>query len=678
MNCPECQTTPMKPRMSTVGVELDTCGECGSLWFDRGEIFFFYDANIPALDQAIHAARREGQPGELTSPASDGEPMVRLGLPSPSEVHLDRKSGGVWVPGKAAQAPALSVSWSAATSAEPMRFKLPSLLARTLFTLTGLYAVLTLVLIAASLAGGLPAWTALIIAVVFAGLQYLVSPFLMDFFQRFAYSTRWVEFGTLPEHLRRSVETICGENQMKIPRFGIIPDMSPNAFTYGHTPNNARVIVTQGLFELLEPKELEAVVAHEIGHARNWDMALMTLAQLVPMVLYFVYRTLINVDSRDGRVKGATMTVAIGAFLLYIVSEYIVLWFSRTREYHADRFGGGAVGSPAALGRALVKIAYGLAGRGQSSGKSSAGSIGAMGIFDSGAAQTLALTSHGDKPLPEVKDTDEAEDGKQPKLDPSRYTIDPESLKGAMKWDLWNPWAMYHELNSTHPLVAKRLLHLSELSRAMGEEPVVVFDLPQPESYWDEFLVDVTVKLLPTALFVGGLIAAAVSGHPAAFGAGLVAVGMAMMMKLLFKYPGGSYPEMSVATLLRQVKVSSVRPVPCTLEGTVRGKGVPGLIWSDDFVMQDDTGILFLDHRQPLALWETIWGWLRGDKLVGGHVVVNGWYRRSPVPYLEINEFTVDGVRRRSWLRHFRWITAGLVLLGGGALLVMGLVPGAF
>ena len=105
---------------------------------------------------------------------------------------------------------------------------------------------------------------------------------------------------------------------------------------------------------------------------------------------------------------------------------------------------------------------------------------------------------------------------------------------------------------------------------------------------------------------------------------------------------------MSVETLLHQVKVSDIRPIPCTIKGTVRGKGVPGYILSDDLVLQDDTGIIFLDHRQPLAIWEWIWGWMRGDSMIGKEITVQGWYRRSPMPYIEINNFTVstseDGV----------------------------------
>ena len=87
--------------------------------------------------------------------------------------------------------------------------------------------------------------------------------------------------------------------------------------------------------------------------------------------------------------------------------------------------------------------------------------------------------------------------------------VDKDPLKGAMRWDLWNPWAKWYELNSTHPLVASRLRYLSDQAVHMGLEPYVVFDEVQPESYWDEFLADIAVHLLPLAAFVAVLALAA-------------------------------------------------------------------------------------------------------------------------------------------------------------------------
>ncbi len=190
---------------------------------------------------------------------------------------------------------------------------------------------------------------------------------------------------------------------MKTPRFGIIDDGGPNAFTYGHTPNNARIVITRGLLDLLDESEVEGVVAHEIGHAKNWDMFLMTVVQLVPLILYYVYRTLIQVksgSSSNNKGSGYVALVAVVSYVLYIVCEYIVLWFSRTREYYADRFAGEVTKSPNSLASALVKIAYGLAG--QEGGKEEKASqrsskldaVGAMGIFDSSMASSFALSAY--------------------------------------------------------------------------------------------------------------------------------------------------------------------------------------------------------------------------------------------------------------------------------------------
>src|SRR5262249_43238858 len=129
---------------------------------------------------------------------------------------------------------------------------------------------------------------ALTIGVVFALFQFTLGPWLMDLSLRWVYSFSWLRPEQLPEHLREFVKRVCAEQRMKFPSFGLIHDGAPAAFTYGHHPGNARVVISQGLLDLLQPEEVEAVVAHELGHARNWDMALMTVANLVPFLLYYL------------------------------------------------------------------------------------------------------------------------------------------------------------------------------------------------------------------------------------------------------------------------------------------------------------------------------------------------------------------------------------------------------
>src|SRR5205085_4767811 len=106
------------------------------------------------------------------------------------------------------------------------------------------------------------------------------------------------------------------------------------------------------------------------------------------------------------------------------------------------------------------------------------GAIRALNIFDDRAAVSLVVASAVGR----------GTDAKHP---------DVEHIKSAMQWDLWNPWAKLYELNSTHPLVANRLMYLTDQAAHLGQEPLVVFDRRKPESYWDDFFVDLFMMVLP-------------------------------------------------------------------------------------------------------------------------------------------------------------------------------------
>jgi Zn-dependent protease with chaperone function len=554
---------------------------------------------------------------------------------------------------------------------------LPNLFLRSVCTLAVLYGILGVVLITIVQFQLVSATVAVIVGCALIVLQFLLGPFVMDLMLRLVYRMRWVQPDDLPEHLEQFVARVCNDHGMRFPSFGIIDDGAPQAFTYGHHPSNARVVISKGTIRLLEPEELEAVVAHELGHARNWDMALMTLANLVPLLLFWIYDLSIRFSGRNNRNGAYTWVVAIGAYVLYVISEYIVLWFSRTREYYADRFAGRVTGNPNALASALVKIAYGLAaqdsreheaeaGKGKKEEKSTAykaaGAIGALNIFDRKSAITAVMNASA---------TGEVRPGE----------VNPERVKSAMQWDLWNPWASWYELNSTHPLIAKRLLHLSDQASSQGGEPYIMFDRAKPESYWDDFFVDLCVLALPwlglltgIACFVGlGL--GSGTWYPWLIGVAIALLGAGAFIKNWFRYRGQIFEHRTVATLMGQVKVSPVRPIPCTLQGTIIGKGVPGLIWSEDFVIQDPTGILFLDYRQPLAIWDWLFGLLRAGRYQGKEVRVTGWFRRAPMPYLEIYRLeVVDGSQptRRCytyWMTMIGWAAVGFVGAGIAAAL---------
>lgn len=519
----------------------------------------------------------------------------------------------------------------------------------TLALLFGLmFAVLTAVLFHV----GAPLWLALVVAVGFAGLQYLISPFIIQWIHKI----QWVAPETLDPGIASLIRSVCHERGLREPRFGVIEDGNPNAFTFGHHPNNARVVVTTGLLEVCDSAQRRAVVAHEMGHVVHWDFVVMTVAATLPLILYYVWR--FGFRSRSRRDGGIVLLVALGAFIAWLISQYIVLLLSRVREYYADAYAAETTRDPNALATGLVKIAYGLARSrppAENHEQVAAASAGmkAFGIFDPTFGKSMAVATAGAFGL--------TDDGAQA----TRHAAD------AMKWDLWNPWAFFLELRSTHPLPAKRIRALGRLADRLGQPRAVEVPEGAPETYWDEFGQDLLVACLPLL----GLIVGVAGGVALGFGQAMPITGFAMIAlglgigwlgKLAFTYPMGRFDAGRVSDLVSEVRVSAVRPVPVRLEGQVIGRGIPGLYWGDDLVLQDSTGFMLLQYRQPIGVLEFLFGLFRAEGFIGQRVVAEGWYRRAPVPYLEIYQVHLpNGETHTSHNRGLAFVLAGLLTVAG-------------
>ncbi len=535
-------------------------------------------------------------------------------------------------------------------------------------TMALLYGLLVLILLIVFELTGVPLVTSLIVSAVILLIQFLISPFLTDLTQRWFYKTR---FGAeVPVYLQEFIEEVCREQHMKYPKIGFIDDGAPNAFTYGHTKNNARIVLTRGIFELLTEDEVKAVVAHELGHAVHYDMLLMTVAELVPTVLYGIARGLLEGaksstggDSDDNKGAAAQVAIAAIAYILYIIAQYIVLWFSRTREYFADAFAVDATGDPESLSRALIQIGFGLSTHADIKSKKtgqngmSASSVNAMGIFDTKASKSLVVSCF------------------------VNGEIDKTHIKNAMKWELWNTWAKWYELNSTHPLISKRLQAIDKLAPQYGKAPFVEFDLVKPESYFDDFLREIGISIAPVIAFLAAAGTATLFYLNNTMGlipvsAGLLVLSAVLsLLKYRFTHPSKAYHEATVAGLIAEPKVSGIRSIPCELKGTIIGRGDPGCIFNEDYVLQDETGIIFLDYNQPLFILNKIFAVFKSKQNIDRQAVVKGWYRRSPVPYVELYTMEVGGKTKKIFTygvgKVIRWIWLILTLAALAAVTVL-------
>jgi len=217
-----------------------------------------------------------------------------------------------------------------------------NLFGRSVLVLALLFGLLFAVLMGLGEYFGFSIYVILLFAIFVVGLQYLISPFIIQWI----YRVNWVGLDGFGPETVAFIEQTCSDRKIPIPRLGVIDDGNPNAFTFGHFPGDARLVVTRGLLEKLNPREVNSVIGHELGHIKHWDFVIMTIASLVPIIFYIIFRGMLSAGRGSRKNGGYALIIALVSFIIYIISQYIVLFLSRVREYYADEFSAQVTGDP--------------------------------------------------------------------------------------------------------------------------------------------------------------------------------------------------------------------------------------------------------------------------------------------------------------------------------------------
>jgi heat shock protein HtpX len=222
-------------------------------------------------------------------------------------------------------------------------------------TLLGLlYVVFAVVLFQVLNVGLIPM---LVIVVGLAFFQYYTS----DKLALRASGAKVVERDEAPE-LHDMIERLCAMADLPKPRVAIIDTDMPNAFATGRSPKHAAVAVTRGLWQRLEPQEIEGVLAHELSHVANRDVLVMTIASFFAMLAglltrFGLYSGMFGGGrSRDNNSVPVWLIVLLVSVVTYFLSQILILAISRYREYAADRGSALITGAPEHLMSALQKI----------------------------------------------------------------------------------------------------------------------------------------------------------------------------------------------------------------------------------------------------------------------------------------------------------------------------------
>ncbi|MBI5124338.1 MAG: M48 family metalloprotease [Candidatus Omnitrophica bacterium] len=197
----------------------------------------------------------------------------------------------------------------------------------------------------------------LVLSFVIMFVQYMVGPKMVEW----SMGVKYIKDNEYPE-LHETVRSLAAAANIPTPKIGISDIAIPNAFAFGRSRKDGRICVTRGIMSLLNKDELRAVLGHEMSHIKNRDVLTITLLSVIPMILYRIaWQFLFYGRGRNDRNQSSAALVGLAAFIFYFITNLLVLYASRIREYFADKGSVDLGSNPANLASALYKLVYGSA-----------------------------------------------------------------------------------------------------------------------------------------------------------------------------------------------------------------------------------------------------------------------------------------------------------------------------
>jgi heat shock protein HtpX len=156
--------------------------------------------------------------------------------------------------------------------------------------------------------------------------------------------------------LHAMIDRLCIQADIPKPKVAVADMAMPNAFAIGRSKKSATVCATTGIMNLLEPHELEGVMAHELAHIKNRDVLIMTMAGFFASVAAMIAQFGLFFGGGGDDDNPSFLVVLLVSWVVYGLSFFLMLALSRYREFTADRGAAIVTGRPSALASALMKI----------------------------------------------------------------------------------------------------------------------------------------------------------------------------------------------------------------------------------------------------------------------------------------------------------------------------------
>ncbi|MGB6299901.1 MAG: M48 family metalloprotease [Rivularia sp. (in: cyanobacteria)] len=468
-----------------------------------------------------------------------------------------------------------------------------------------------------------------------------VSPWLIDWLLCKFYDKKELDRETLKTYSPESVRVViryCQPRGWSLPKFCLLPMAAPVAFTIGHLPRTARIIVSQGLLEQLEDDEIAAIIASQLSQIGRIDCIVMSVMLSVTIPIYKLYQLISQLsDDISNRIAGTVVgIIANGIYGIWYLLTWGGLWLSRSRVILSDKTGAEVTGNPNALIRGLLKIsiatASDIANKKQTPWQLESLNL----VIPVGHNQSLWLGSIA-------------------------LNTTFESL---LMWDYLNPYRQWFVINNSHPLMGKRLQKLSKLARYWHVEPEVYLESQQPLKVKREsFLLQIAPYL--------GILAGAASAL--LFWLAWQALFMVRLINLKWIYDNWDYvagfmligfsigmlirinslfvdiktknlqKSESIAELLTNPTALPIDSTPVELSGKLLGRRGSSNYLAQDLII--DVGNILVKLHHVSWLGQSV----NPQDFIGKQVSVTGWLRRGATPYVDIQTLKPqNGIRVNS------------------------------
>ena len=522
--------------------------------------------------------------------------------------------------------------------------------------------VFFVVLLASFASGIINGGVMIILTVIISLISWLVSPWFTDLIHKWVYKFRIMEFDELTRRSSQTARVLkeaCERNKINIPMLRILDDMNPTAYCYGSFPSNSRIVVSEGLFHYLNEEEVAAVYCHELGHIKNLDFIVMTVANTLLMILYEIYVIFTRIRTRGK--NNPLPIIGLISLVFWWIGSYLVLYLSRTREYMADRFSGIQTSNPNALATALVKIGYGIAAEPDTPLSSRLmGSVRALNIMDHKGAETVgsAVRLSTDETKPAA--------GKVPAFDTRR-------VSKIFLFDIFNPWASIVQLGSTHPLTGKRIKALMELAGGMNRPQLFNFEeiaidgrsLDRTRLY-GKFFFEILIYFAPIIGIVAGLLLTLVDQR--LIGMIVLTFGLGLLTKGIYRFPSIKNPEpTTVLDLMSDPYASPLKGKPVIVDGVIIGRAAAGSFFGEDMVIHDSSGgLITLNYESPVPIFGNLFfGYRRTRDMINQKIKATGWFRRKVSQLIDLKTIETSDRSFRSYTRFWSLVLGIIITVVG-------------